>query len=122
MDEIRKMTGKLIKWKPDETNNLHELWHNLVVPMVQQQGSATAAPSDSKQIFYTCLQIFVQASGAYCELVEPALITGNDERKESLVLRTSFYFCYMNFYFLDTVHLINRYVVGCWYDVIGKVV
>ena len=81
------MTGKLIKWKPDESTNLKELWHKVVLPLTQTQETQT----DSKQIFYTCLQIFVQASGAYAELVEPALVTGNDDKKSSLVLRAGFY-------------------------------
>ena len=83
------MTGKLIRWKPDESNNLKELWSKVVQPLSKSQ-LETQSETVNKQIFYTCLQIFVQASGAYTELVEPALITGNDDKKSSLVLRTSF--------------------------------
>lgn len=83
IDRLRKMTGKLIRWKPDDSSNLKELWNRVVLPLSKSQ---TENQADSKQIFYTCLQIFVQASGAYTELVEPALITGNDDKKSSLVL------------------------------------
>ena len=94
IDRLRKMTGKLIRWKPDDSSNLKELWNKVVLPLSKSQ---TENQADSKQIFYTCLQIFVQASGAYTELVEPALITGNDDKKSSLVLRTSFY-VYANYH------------------------
>jgi len=84
IDRLRKMTGKLIRWKPDDSSNLKELWNKVVLPLSKSQTEKSQA--DSKQIFYTCLQIFVQASGAYTELVEPALITCNDDKKSSLVL------------------------------------
>ena len=62
--------------------NSHNVISSSILLLPKNDASFPANSPESKQLFYTCLQIVVQASGAYCELVEPMLIYGSEEAYE----------------------------------------
>lgn len=83
IDQTRKYIGKAAGWKYDNSNNLKDFFSS--VHSLTNEFKRESHP-DSKQIFYSCLQILIQASGAYCSLVEPSLITGKESTRNSIIL------------------------------------
>ena len=45
IDKIRKMIGKQIGWKADESLNLNELWNNVIKPLVLSQRDRKLGPN-----------------------------------------------------------------------------